>query len=147
MVQSLLPGSPSDLTSEGEHLSSVLQTVVPADSEVFMGLNEACPACKAEVPLQDITAAVCPRGHTWRASPSFPSLRPSLYFLWLGWELTRVGSFVFVCSPLLDHDVHPRDAPRADVRGLQPQGVPAAVEARPGHNGELAARGGPGVGG
>ncbi|KAJ7843105.1 putative zinc-finger of transcription factor IIIC complex-domain-containing protein [Mycena olivaceomarginata] len=65
VVQSLLPGSPSDLTSEGEHLSSVLQTVVPADSEVFMGLNEACPACKAEVPLQDITAAVCPRGHTW----------------------------------------------------------------------------------
>ncbi|KAJ7312923.1 putative zinc-finger of transcription factor IIIC complex-domain-containing protein [Mycena albidolilacea] len=65
VVQSLLPGSPSDLTSEGEHLSSVLQTVVPADSEVFMGLNEACPACKAEVLLQDITAAVCPRGHTW----------------------------------------------------------------------------------
>ncbi|KAJ7916764.1 putative zinc-finger of transcription factor IIIC complex-domain-containing protein [Mycena leptocephala] len=65
VVQSLLAGSPSDLTSEGEHLSTVLRSVVPVDSDVFMGLNESCPACMAEVPLQDITSAVCPRGHTW----------------------------------------------------------------------------------
>jgi general transcription factor 3C protein 4 len=71
VVQSLLAGSPSDLTSEGEHLSTVLRSVVPVDSDVFMGLNESCPACMAEVPLQDITSAVCPRGHTWRAY-SFP---------------------------------------------------------------------------
>ncbi|KAJ7040982.1 putative zinc-finger of transcription factor IIIC complex-domain-containing protein [Mycena alexandri] len=65
VVQSLLPGSPPDLTVEGEQLSTALHAVVPADSDVFMGLNEACPACKAEVPLQDITSAVCPHGHSW----------------------------------------------------------------------------------
>ncbi|KAJ6618186.1 putative zinc-finger of transcription factor IIIC complex-domain-containing protein [Mycena sp. CBHHK59/15] len=64
VVQSLLPGSPPDLTSEGENLSRVLHDVVPSDS-VVTGLNEPCPACKAEVPLQEITSAVCPNGHTW----------------------------------------------------------------------------------
>ncbi|KAJ6551185.1 putative zinc-finger of transcription factor IIIC complex-domain-containing protein [Mycena capillaripes] len=65
VVQSLLPGSPTDLTAEGENLSNVLHSVVPAEADVFMGLNESCPACKAEVPLQDITSAVCPNGHSW----------------------------------------------------------------------------------
>ncbi|KAJ7176800.1 putative zinc-finger of transcription factor IIIC complex-domain-containing protein [Mycena filopes] len=65
VVQSLLPGSPPELALEGEQLSNALHKVVPADSDVFMGLNEACPACKAEVQLQDITSAVCPHGHTW----------------------------------------------------------------------------------
>ncbi|KAJ7240849.1 putative zinc-finger of transcription factor IIIC complex-domain-containing protein [Mycena haematopus] len=71
IVQSLLPGCPSDLTAEGTELSNALQTtvlqnvVLAGDSNLFMGLNESCPACKAEVPLQEITRAVCPRGHTW----------------------------------------------------------------------------------
>ncbi|KAJ7182836.1 putative zinc-finger of transcription factor IIIC complex-domain-containing protein [Mycena crocata] len=65
VVQSLLPGSPPDLTAEGEHLSTVLHNVVPSNSDVFMGLNESCPACRAEVPLEEITSAVCPNGHTW----------------------------------------------------------------------------------
>ncbi|KAJ7097604.1 putative zinc-finger of transcription factor IIIC complex-domain-containing protein [Mycena epipterygia] len=65
VVQSLLPGSPADLTTEGENLSSALHSVVPSNADVFIGLNESCPACKAEVPLQEITSAVCPNGHTW----------------------------------------------------------------------------------
>ncbi|KAF8201349.1 putative zinc-finger of transcription factor IIIC complex-domain-containing protein [Mycena galopus ATCC 62051] len=72
VVQSLLPGSPADLAAEGDHLSSVLHgVVVPAnsdpntDSNISMGLNETCPACKAEVQLHVITSAVCPNGHTW----------------------------------------------------------------------------------
>ncbi|KAJ6498553.1 putative zinc-finger of transcription factor IIIC complex-domain-containing protein [Mycena vitilis] len=66
VVQSLLPGSPADLTVEGDQLSNLLHGVVPAQSnDVFMGLNEACPACQAEIQLQDITSAVCASGHTW----------------------------------------------------------------------------------
>lgn len=76
VVQSLLPGSPPDLTAEGQSLSDSLHTVVPpGSSDIFIGLNEECPACKAEVQLENITSAVCPSGHTWRAS----SLPPSYY--------------------------------------------------------------------
>ncbi|KAJ7770286.1 putative zinc-finger of transcription factor IIIC complex-domain-containing protein [Mycena maculata] len=66
IVQSLLPGSPPDLTAEGDQLSTELHAAVPANSDVFLGIYEACPACQGEVPLQDITSAVCPNGHTWR---------------------------------------------------------------------------------
>ncbi|KAJ7444557.1 putative zinc-finger of transcription factor IIIC complex-domain-containing protein [Mycena galericulata] len=67
VVQSLLPGSPPDLIAEGQQLADALRTVndVPSHSDVFLGLNEACPACKSEVPLHDIISAVCPNGHTW----------------------------------------------------------------------------------
>ncbi|KAJ6598219.1 putative zinc-finger of transcription factor IIIC complex-domain-containing protein [Mycena vulgaris] len=65
VVQSLLPGSPPDLSAEGGSLSRAMHAVVPSTSDIFTGLNEACPACAAEVPLQEITTAVCPNGHTW----------------------------------------------------------------------------------
>ncbi|KAJ6482521.1 putative zinc-finger of transcription factor IIIC complex-domain-containing protein [Mycena sanguinolenta] len=66
VVQSLLPGCPNDLKAEGEDLNNVLRTTVVADdSDIFMSLEETCPACKAEVSLEDITSAVCARGHTW----------------------------------------------------------------------------------
>ncbi|KAJ7489173.1 putative zinc-finger of transcription factor IIIC complex-domain-containing protein [Mycena latifolia] len=65
VVQSLLPGAPPDLSVEGTALSRALHAVVPSTSDVFTGLNETCPACGAEVPLQDITAAICPNGHSW----------------------------------------------------------------------------------
>ncbi|KAF7377460.1 hypothetical protein MSAN_00167800 [Mycena sanguinolenta] len=66
VVQSLLPGCPSDLKAEGEDLNTVLRTAVVADdSDIFMSLEETCPACKAEVSLEDITRAVCARGHAW----------------------------------------------------------------------------------
>jgi hypothetical protein len=63
VVQSLLPGSPPDLSAEGDHLSAITQAAlsVPAVNT----FNELCPACQVEVPLQDITTAACSNGHTW----------------------------------------------------------------------------------
>ena len=74
VVQSLLPGSPPDLSEEGRNLSNLVQHLVvgagpltPFDIE--NQLNEICPACGVQVPLKDITMAVCGNGHTWRVSP------------------------------------------------------------------------------
>lgn len=64
VVQSLLPGVPPDLTLEGSALSHALEAS-PAGADAFTGLEETCPACKAAVPLQDITSAFCPNGHVW----------------------------------------------------------------------------------
>ncbi|KAI6101153.1 transcription factor IIIC subunit delta N-term-domain-containing protein [Pisolithus sp. B1] len=64
VVQSLLPGSPSDLSSEAQALSdkvNVMTAIEPGGA----GLLEMCPACHIEVPLQDITQATCLNGHTW----------------------------------------------------------------------------------
>ncbi|KAF9465990.1 putative zinc-finger of transcription factor IIIC complex-domain-containing protein [Collybia nuda] len=68
VVQSLLPGSPEDLSAEGNHLSTIVQTVVSTGPQVVSVaniFNERCPACNVEVPLHDITSAVCSNGHTW----------------------------------------------------------------------------------
>ncbi|PPQ96911.1 hypothetical protein CVT26_005897 [Gymnopilus dilepis] len=83
IVQSLLPGCPADLSEEGRHLSALIQPLmegrpgilVPAgvqtpsmpSDEIVTKLNETCPACGVEVPLQDITTAVCANGHRWGA--------------------------------------------------------------------------------
>lgn len=70
VVQSLLPGSPQDLADEAQALSDTLTTAFAIDPAIS-GLHEFCPACHAEVPLQDITHATCPNGHTWGMTP-FP---------------------------------------------------------------------------
>jgi hypothetical protein len=136
VVQSVLPGSPPDLTAEGTALSAALQATVPATSDVFTGLSEGCPACKAEVQLLDITGAVCPNGHTWRESLLFHFPR-HVHIV-----LNHPSSPRRECySTLLDNDLHPGDAARADVRGVQPQGAPPArrrrqrLEARVGRRG------------
>ncbi|EGN93775.1 hypothetical protein SERLA73DRAFT_172058 [Serpula lacrymans var. lacrymans S7.3] len=64
VVQSLLPGSPLDLSAEAQRLSASVSANVAVDPTTA-GLHELCPACHVEVPLQDITAAICPNGHTW----------------------------------------------------------------------------------
>lgn len=76
VVQSLLPGSPHDLSEEGRNLSNLVQHLLvgtgpltPLDIE--NQLNEICPACGIQVPLKDITMAVCGNGHSWRVSPIF----------------------------------------------------------------------------
>ncbi|KAF5383669.1 hypothetical protein D9615_003787 [Tricholomella constricta] len=71
VVQSLLPGSPADLSAEGHNLQTISQTAVfpdPHQVPVANSFNELCPACRVEVPLQDITTAVCANGHTWGQS-------------------------------------------------------------------------------
>ena len=66
VVQSLLPGSPPDLSQEGRDLAALVHGLTSnPSSSVSNELNEVCPACKVEVPLQDITTAICPNGHTW----------------------------------------------------------------------------------
>ena len=78
VVQSLLPGSPPDLSEEGRNLSNLVQHLVgtgpltedSAPFDIASQLNEVCPACGVQVPLKDITMAVCSNGHTWRVSRS-----------------------------------------------------------------------------
>jgi len=68
VVQSSLPGSPSELSAEGQTLSAIVHSIVPMgphSASMSNGLMELCPACQVEVPLRDITNAVCSNGHTW----------------------------------------------------------------------------------
>lgn len=76
VVQSLLPGSPPNLTEEGRNLSNLVQHLVGIESltddspsfDVAGQLNEICPACGVQVPLKDITMAICDNGHSWGVS-------------------------------------------------------------------------------
>lgn len=68
VVQSLLPGSPPDLSNEAQALSDEVNAVIAIDSTTA-GLHELCPACHIEVPLKDITQATCQNGHTWGECP------------------------------------------------------------------------------
>lgn len=97
VIQSLLPGSPPDLTAEGKHLSSIAQAALPAPANNTF--NELCPACQVEVPLQDITTAICSNGHTWGRSihivsviiinPPYPVARCSITTFILSTPLVR----------------------------------------------------------
>ncbi|KAJ7594097.1 putative zinc-finger of transcription factor IIIC complex-domain-containing protein [Mycena floridula] len=67
VIQSLLPGSPLDVTLEGQRLKAAFQPLLPIEiqSQMDAGVDETCPACSVEIPLGDITSAVCSKGHTW----------------------------------------------------------------------------------
>ncbi|TEB30888.1 hypothetical protein FA13DRAFT_1754967 [Coprinellus micaceus] len=68
IVQSLLPGSPQDLTEEGRALSVATRDLLPKDPSGASGateFTEQCPACHVAIPLKDITMAVCANGHHW----------------------------------------------------------------------------------
>jgi len=73
VVQSFLPGSPPDLTEEGQNLSNLVQHLLGTGPltedlspfDIASQLNEICPACGVQVPLRDITMAVCDNGHSW----------------------------------------------------------------------------------
>ncbi|THU78751.1 hypothetical protein K435DRAFT_973415 [Dendrothele bispora CBS 962.96] len=67
VVQSLLEGSPPDLSSEGQSLSEVVSKMFEAEAQSsdYQNLNEVCPACQVEVRLDNITNATCTNGHTW----------------------------------------------------------------------------------
>jgi len=76
VAQSMLPGCPADLSTEGQKLyvltreliegasAAVRDSSTPSD-EIVNKLKESCPACGLEIPLQDITTGACPNGHTW----------------------------------------------------------------------------------
>lgn len=61
VLQTLLPGVPQDLAEEGASLSVQIRERIPVEASLI----ERCPACKEEIQLQNITAAVCSKGHTW----------------------------------------------------------------------------------
>ncbi|KAG7450657.1 uncharacterized protein BT62DRAFT_984993 [Guyanagaster necrorhizus] len=63
VVQSLLPGCPQDLLSEGQDISEKIKALFP--NQASNGFAERCPACQTEIPLEDITVARCPFGHIW----------------------------------------------------------------------------------
>lgn len=65
VVQGLLPGLPPDLSLEAQNLSVNLHATVPGVDHSGIGLQELCPACNVEVPLVDITSALCANGHAW----------------------------------------------------------------------------------
>ncbi|KAF9067933.1 putative zinc-finger of transcription factor IIIC complex-domain-containing protein [Rhodocollybia butyracea] len=66
VVQSTLPGSPENLSAEGRQLSEIVNQIVSiSQPEHNSHLNEKCPACGVDVPLQDIIGATCSNGHMW----------------------------------------------------------------------------------
>ena len=67
VVQGLLPGLPPDLANEAQDLSARLNAAVHGNNQdqAATGLNESCPACHVNIPLVDITSALCENGHTW----------------------------------------------------------------------------------
>ncbi|KAL5531750.1 hypothetical protein ACEPAG_4627 [Sanghuangporus baumii] len=65
IVQSLLAGSPEDLTTEAHALSEATKVkFANVDPDAF-GLTEMCPACRSPIPLENLLTAICPNGHTW----------------------------------------------------------------------------------
>lgn len=67
VIQGLLPGLPAELSREVQNLSARMNAVLPGLHHETVGITESCPACHVEVPLVDITRAVCENGHVWGA--------------------------------------------------------------------------------
>lgn len=93
MVQGLLPGLPPDLAKEAQELSVRLSTAVPGltrlnaalhgndQDQVTTGLSESCPACHVNIPLVDITGALCENGHAWSKNENLSdAFRDSAYY-------------------------------------------------------------------
>ena len=70
VLQSLLPGTPEDLSTEAHQLSNTVNALLPPGNgeEASSGLEETCPACGTEVALDNIASARCANGHVWGAS-------------------------------------------------------------------------------
>ncbi|KAI0316777.1 putative zinc-finger of transcription factor IIIC complex-domain-containing protein, partial [Amylostereum chailletii] len=67
VLQCLLPGTPEDLSTAAQTLSNNASASARANAGdgPTNELEENCPACGLAVPLDNITGAVCPNGHTW----------------------------------------------------------------------------------
>lgn len=65
VVQGLLPGLPPDVSAEAQNLSAGLNAALHGIDQAATGLIELCPACQVEIPLVDITNALCTNGHAW----------------------------------------------------------------------------------
>ena len=115
-IQPLLKQAKSASTASATSSSSTMDTtaptggkeagepLVPSEADIMTQLLELCPACGLEVPLEDITSAVCRDGHTWGAR----SLLPFIIII----DTNR--SF----SKMLDNDIHPLHALGPHVCGV-----------------------------
>lgn len=84
IVQSLLEGSPPDLSALGQALNEVAKMKFTDVRPEAFGLTETCPACRSPIPLENLLTAVCPQGHTWGKFP-FETYGGSLYFVDYSW--------------------------------------------------------------
>jgi len=63
-----LPGSSNSLQKEADDLLTKVKSVMPQSDQLphgSLGITELCPACHAQISLEDIYRAVCPNGHVW----------------------------------------------------------------------------------
>ncbi|KAI0272725.1 transcription factor IIIC subunit delta N-term-domain-containing protein [Gloeopeniophorella convolvens] len=65
VIQCMLPGAPPELSAEAQNLANKITASYPTGSDAPGSLQEKCPACGVEVPLDDITTAVCSNKHRW----------------------------------------------------------------------------------
>ncbi|EJD07659.1 uncharacterized protein FOMMEDRAFT_16290 [Fomitiporia mediterranea MF3/22] len=65
IVQSLLEGSPPDLSVMAQALSDLAKNKFTDAAPEAFGLTETCPACSSPIPLENLLTAVCPMGHAW----------------------------------------------------------------------------------
>lgn len=70
------------------------EPTVPSEADIMTQLMELCPACGVEVPLEDITSAVCREGHTW--GTFFVTLFYSYFVLTI--HLARCSITTFILS-------------------------------------------------
>lgn len=111
VIQSKLPDSPPDIAQEAETLSwAVKNAPALASATVSVTLNELCPACKCEIPLQDITQAICPKGHTWREHSCNDPCHTVL-----------IGD---VLRTMLGYDFHFNDSTCEDLYWVYKEGIP-----------------------
>lgn len=129
IVQSLLQGCPPELTEEGNQLSLLIQPLLDATSSsesatpesLTAKLNESCPACGVDVPLEDITSAVCANGHRW-----------GMFFfsdkvIRLSCFADLLGSFSLLHSPLLGDDLYLIYTMGSNLCGMQSKGFSSAI--------------------
>ncbi|KAI5121645.1 hypothetical protein M0805_001172 [Coniferiporia weirii] len=65
IVQSLLEGSPPDLTAQAHALNEAAKAKFHSAAPDAFGLIEPCPACHTPIALENLLNAVCPLGHVW----------------------------------------------------------------------------------
>lgn len=126
VVQGLLPGLPPDLADEAQELSARLNTAVPGlarlnaavhgndRDQAAAGLNESCPACHVDIPLVDITSALCDNGHAWGKNRNHSDAILSAYL-----QLSH--------SSVFHHIFHFVYSNGANLHWLQPKSVPPFV--------------------
>lgn len=62
IICALLPGSPPELVADAVSLSELCPNLQEQQSGQ---ITERCPACRTEIPFQEITSAKCANGHVW----------------------------------------------------------------------------------